>query len=140
MTNKQIKKHKESLCTIIMGINIPENEPENIRLEKLYEVIKKLQKLADDVCACKYYGTALRDISDILDETKERIFPSKNELQTKKYAELEDIYKEICRNIYNALQTEEMFNACVSAKWSCFCAAVAAIAACVSIVLVFIVG
>jgi hypothetical protein len=52
-----------------------------------------------------------------------------------------DSINAITQNIHTALQTEMMFNACVFAKWSCFCAAVAAgislitaIAACVSIV------
>ena len=41
----------------------------------------------------------------------------------------------ITRNIHIVLQTEEMFNACVFAKWSCLWAAVAAIAACISVIL-----
>lgn len=38
------------------------------------------------------------------------------------------------QNIYNYLQTNMMLNACISAKRSCFWAAIAAIAACISIV------
>ena len=47
---------------------------------------------------------------------------------------------DITRNIHITLQTEEMFNACVFAKWSCFWAAIAAIAACISVVLVLFFG
>ncbi len=36
-------------------------------------------------------------------------------------------------NIYMVLQTEMMLNACVSAKWSCLFAAIAAIVACISV-------
>jgi hypothetical protein len=135
MTNRQIKKHKEELRTITMGINIQENEPLDKRLKKLYEAIDKLQNLADVVNACKYYGTALRDISSILDVVKGREFNA-YEIGTLKqrWAACEDIYKEIYRNIYYTLQTEMMFNACVSAKWSCRWAATAAIAAFISIV------
>jgi hypothetical protein len=43
---------------------------------------------------------------------------------------------QINSTIYDAIQTEEMFNACVSAKWSCFWAAIAAIASCISVLLV----
>jgi hypothetical protein len=41
----------------------------------------------------------------------------------------------VTSNIHIVLQTEMMFNACVSAKWSCFFAAFAAIAACISVIL-----
>jgi hypothetical protein len=39
------------------------------------------------------------------------------------------------QNIYNYLQTEMMSDSCNKAKWACFWAAVAAIVACVSIIL-----
>jgi hypothetical protein len=42
---------------------------------------------------------------------------------------------ELTNNINNTLQTKMMFNACTSAKWSCFFAAVAAIVACISVIL-----
>jgi len=38
-------------------------------------------------------------------------------------------------NIHTYLQSEMMFNACVFAKWSCFWAAVAAIVACIGVIL-----
>lgn len=136
MTNQEIKKHKGELVTITAGLNIAENEPLGQRLRKLYEGIKKLQSLADVVGACKYYGEALRDIDQILGVVKEK--PSNAyEIDTLKqrFARCEDIYKEIYHNIHYTLQTEEMFNACVFAKWSCFCAAVAAIVACIGVIL-----
>jgi hypothetical protein len=136
MTNRQIKKHKKELCTIIREINIPENEPLDERLKKLYKVIDKLQNLADVVDACKYYGTALRDINEILNVVKGKNFNAYAIDQLKqRCAACEDIYKEIYRNIDYTLQREMMFNACVSAKRSCFYAALAAIFAFISIVL-----
>jgi hypothetical protein len=51
-----------------------------------------------------------------------------------------EFINEIIRHIHIVLQTEEMFNACVFAKWSCLFAAIAAIAACISIVLVLFFG
>ncbi len=39
------------------------------------------------------------------------------------------------RSIHTVLQTETMLNACGSAKWSCFWAAIAAAVACISVVL-----
>ncbi len=48
----------------------------------------------------------------------------------------DEVYEELSRNIYYALHTEEMFNACVSAKWSCFWAFIAALAGCISVLLV----
>ena len=47
-----------------------------------------------------------------------------------------DFINEITRNIHTVLQSEMMFNACTSAKRSCFWAAVAAIVACISVILV----
>ena len=43
-------------------------------------------------------------------------------------------WREAVENAHRFLQTQMMLNACVSAKRSCFWAAVAAIAACISIV------
>jgi hypothetical protein len=40
--------------------------------------------------------------------------------------------------IHDMLQTEMMLNACVYAKWSCICAAVAAIVACISVILPYV--
>ena len=42
--------------------------------------------------------------------------------------------------IQTVLQTEMMLNACVSAKRSCFWAAIAAIAACISVILTLCLG
>ena len=44
-------------------------------------------------------------------------------------------WREAVENAYRFLQTQMMLNACVSAKRSCFWAAIAAIAACVGVVL-----
>ena len=45
-----------------------------------------------------------------------------------------DSINAITRNIHTVLQTDMMLNACIAAKRSCFLAAIAAIAACISIV------
>ncbi|MCJ7730183.1 MAG: hypothetical protein MUO27_09950 [Sedimentisphaerales bacterium] len=47
-----------------------------------------------------------------------------------------NIINEISSNIHIVLQTEMMFNACIFAKRSCFWAAIAAIASCISVLLV----
>jgi hypothetical protein len=47
-----------------------------------------------------------------------------------------DSIKDKCINsLHAAVQTEMMFKACSYAKWSCFCAAVAAIVSCISVLL-----
>jgi hypothetical protein len=47
-----------------------------------------------------------------------------------------DSIKDKCINsLHNAIQTEMMIKSCSYAKWSCFCAAVAAIASCISVLL-----
>jgi hypothetical protein len=48
-----------------------------------------------------------------------------------------DSIKDKCvKSLHAAIQTEMMIKSCISAKWSCFWAAVAAIVACISVVLV----
>lgn len=133
MTNTEIKKNKRKLAAINKEVNIGETMQLKERLERLCGGIKKLQHLADIVCATKYLGTALKFTEGQL------------KIANSTYSELcvlpdnidvcQRIYNELCHNIYYALQTEEMFNACVFAKWSCFCAAVAAIVACISVIL-----
>lgn len=47
-----------------------------------------------------------------------------------------DSIKDKCINsLHTAIQTEMMFKSCAYAKWSCFCAAVAAIVTCISVLL-----
>jgi hypothetical protein len=136
MTNQEIKKHKEELVTIKMGFSIAGNMSFTQRLKKLGEGIEKLQNLADVVGAYEYLGTGLKDIDEMLTlaEQKQVEFQG-TPLLIQKCAEYETICKEIHDNILYKLQTEMMLNACVFAKWSCLCAAVAAIAACVTVIL-----
>ena len=48
-----------------------------------------------------------------------------------------DSIKDKCiKSLHNTIQTEMMIKSCISAKWSCFWAAIAAIVACISVVLV----
>lgn len=47
----------------------------------------------------------------------------------------QEFINEIIRNIHIVLQSEMMLSACSFAKWSCFGAAMAALAACISVVL-----
>jgi hypothetical protein len=141
MTNQEIKKHKEELVTIITGLKMVKNETGEQRLIRLGEGIKKLQNLADIVGACKYLGTGLRDIDEMITFAEKEQFPfQQTNILLEKCAGYETICKEIQDNILYKLQTEMMFNACVSAKWSCFFAAVAAVAACISVLLVLFCG
>jgi hypothetical protein len=138
MTNKEIKKYNQELAAINKEVNIGETMQLKERLERLCGGIKKLQNLADVVCATKYLGTALKFTEGQLKTASSThselcILPDNIDV-------CQRIYNELCHNIYCALQTEEMFNACVFAKWSCFCAAVAAIAACISVLLVLFCG
>ena len=133
MTNKEIKDYKQKFADIKKDVNIAEKEQLKERLKKLYEGIKQLQNLADVVRANKYLGTDLKAIDELVATIEQNLYSEC--LFREKIALCEEIYKELCHNIYYALQTEEMFNACVSAKWSCFWAAVAAIAACIGAII-----
>lgn len=136
MTNQEIKKHKEDLVTIKTGLNIVGTESLAQRLKKLGEGLKKLQNLADVISAYKYLGTGLRDIDGMLTLAEQNQSASQvTPILVEKCAEYETICKEIHDNILYKLQTEMMYNACTSAKWSCFWAAVATILACISVIL-----
>ncbi len=114
MTNKEIEGYKQELCAIC-------------KIDNLEERRKLLVNLAIKLNA---------PIPAILQ------------------AHTLEFINEIIRNIHNSLQTEEMFNACVSAeqscelakqssntaKWACIWAAIAAISACISILLVLFCG
>jgi len=134
MTNKEIKDYKQKFADIQKDVNKAEKEQLKERLKKLYEGIKQLQSLADVVCATKYLGTDLKATDQLCATKEQNLSPYESQFR-ENIALCEEIYKELCHNIYYVLQTEEMFNACVSAKWSCFWAAVAAIAACISVLL-----
>ena len=135
MTNKEIKDYKQKFADIKKDVNIAEKEQLKERLIKLYEGIKRLQNLADVVCATKYFGTDLRDIDNFIATTPQN-YGYLYDLYIQKIALCEEIYKALCHNIYYVLQTEEMFNACVLSKWSCFWAFIAALAGCISVLLV----
>ena len=48
-----------------------------------------------------------------------------------------DSIKDKCiKSLHTSIQTEMMIKSCIFAKWSCFWAAVAAIVACISVILV----
>ena len=134
MTNREIKQHKDDLATILKELRYEEETKLGQHIQKLAHGVKKLQKLSEVIGARRYLGTGLGRMDAILACTEREAgekysgFDAKNESET-----YECICKEISDNILYKLQTEMMFNACVSAKWSCLCAAVAAIAACISI-------
>jgi hypothetical protein len=117
MTNKEIEKHKQDFAGIknefYKAIEILKSAD---RLKKLSKEIRNAQKLASDIGAFKgFYLT--RSDTDI-DKTAESgcmggAFVIENIDACVK------IFNELCGNIYYALQTEEMFNASVSAEQSC---------------------
>jgi hypothetical protein len=52
-----------------------------------------------------------------------------------------DSIKDKCiKSLHTTIQTEMMIKSCISAKWSCFWAAIAAIVSCISVVLVLFCG
>jgi hypothetical protein len=123
MKNREIEKYKKELVKITKELDIAKNEHLGPWLEKLQKGVKEIQKLADDVSTYKYYQGQLPDDNDLVTCSL-----------------CEKVYMEIYHNIHCTLQTEEMFNACVFAKRSCRWAAVAAIAACISVILVLFYG
>jgi hypothetical protein len=125
MTNKEIKEIKQELYKI-------QSEPE---ISKQLEPLKFLANKIGASIPLIYVSrpaptTIIREIKNEPDEV--------SVVDTSKVCPLEDepLVNEIIRNIHTVLQTEVMFNTCVLAKWSCFWAAIAAIASCISVLLV----
>ena len=132
MTNREIKKYKQRLATIVRKFNEPplENETIEQQLRKKDSIVGDFQELAIDIDAPAHLGHEIRDLRQMLTEAWEK------KSGGEKLAAIGAIGKLYYQNIIYALQTEMMFNACVFANRSCFWAAVAAIAACISVVLV----
>ena len=147
MTNREIERYKNQLTEIMKEHKLEKSECLVKYLKKLADSIMKLQELSETVGARSYIGIGLSDLDVILksDEKDLQKFTGNIGRRDNYIA----IIKEISNNITYKLNTEMMFNACVSAqesselarrscniaKWSCIFAAIAAIAACVSIVL-----
>jgi hypothetical protein len=133
MTNKEIEKYKKKLAEINNEVN-KETPNEKERAGSIIRGLIKLQELADIVCAKKYFGADLK----IIEQSIAKMYFNSSDISyfKDKIVIYDNEYKELSHSIYYSLHTEEMFNACVYAKWSCFWAAIAAIAACISVLLV----
>ena len=132
MTNREIEKCKNECAAILKELWYEKGAKLDQHASKLVNGIKKLQKLSEVVNARKYMGTGLHDMDSIVTQAGQ-MGGFGGVILRDKCEEYERICKEISDNILYKLQTEMMFNACVSAKWSCVYAALAAIAACISI-------
>lgn len=148
MKNNEIEKYKNEHANIVKQILFDNNQCEYYL--QLANGIKKLERLAETVDARKYIGIELHDIDSFMISVKKNAESNVNNVTLKqKCSAYKDIIKEISDNITYKLQTEMMLNACVSAeksselakqscglaKWSCFFAGIAAIAACIGIIL-----
>jgi hypothetical protein len=122
MTNKKIEKLKQELHEIQ---GIPEISEQ---FERVQEFVKRIGALIPHKSATVSMG--IRTNSD----------GTKQFARSSSTAEKKAFIDETIRNIYTMLQTEMMFNACIFAKHSCFWAAIAAIVACISTILVLFCG
>ena len=136
MTNKEIKEYKQKLSEIVAKFNEPLVESETIEqeLKKKDSTIGELADLAREIRSPLFIGIEIRDIRQLLEEAY------KKKIDGDKLTAVGALFKISYQNILYSLQTEMMFNACISAKHSCFWAAVAAIVAFISVVLVLFCG
>ena len=136
MTNREIKKYKQRLATIVRKFNEPpiENETIEQQLRKKDSIVGDFQELAIDIDAPAHLGQEIQDLRQMLTEAYEK------KSDGEKLAAVGAVGKLHYQDILYALQTEMMFNACVFAYRSCFWAAIAAIAACISVILVLFCG
>ncbi len=122
MISKEIEKLKQELYEIQCIPDI------NTQLEHLQEFAKRIGALMP----CKSHTGGVEHRENSNGTIRNAYISTPADKKT-------FIDKTIC-NIYTMLQTEMMFNACIFAKHSCFWAAIAAIAACLSVILVLFYG
>jgi len=136
MTNQEIKEYKQKLTEIVARFNEPLVESGTItqELKRKDSIIGEFQDLARDIGSPAFLGIEIRDMHKMFEEAREK----KNDREM--LATIEALGKIHYQNILYSLQTEMMFNACIFAKRSCFWAAVAAIVALISVVLVLFCG
>jgi len=131
MTNREIKKYKQRLAAIVVKFNELTVGSDTIeqQLKKGDSIVGEFHELAMDIGAPRLLGKKNRDLYQMFMDAFEK------EVDRDKVVAIEEVGNLYYQDILYALQTEMMFNACVFAKWSCFCAAVAAIVACISVIL-----
>jgi len=121
MTNEKIVKYEQELTELSKAVNELRTVEEGVKrhsdLKRLYQ---QLQTLAAKV------GAPLSSANILNTDIK---------IGQSYSASVESQIGELINNIHNTLQTKMMLNACVFAKWSCLFAAVAAIVACISVIL-----
>jgi hypothetical protein len=111
MTNKEIKKMIQEVYEIQSELNI------NKQFDLVKDFTQRVGALSPQQMV--YFGVVNGQLQNAMTYEDKKKYTS-----------------ESIRNIYLMLHTEEMFNACVYAKRSCFWAAIAAIASCISVLLV----
>lgn len=131
MKKHKIKEHKNNLQTILKKINnFPQaNHSSNPSVEARYDFLKKIrmEELVPFACelgACYFVSYDLA-ILELKDQDIHRSL-----------ALVEGNIAQIISNIHLALETESAVINIKTAKWSCFWAAIAAIAACISTLLI----
>ncbi|MGD0596933.1 MAG: hypothetical protein ABSA64_05350 [Sedimentisphaerales bacterium] len=137
MTSEEIREYKNELWKIVKNFNERVSDLTDKELyDKRSSIYKQIISLADKVGASKCIGAGYFNIEKSVRES-----PG-DDLAVVSGA-LESMITEIIAGINDTLQTEAMLNACASAeqssktaKWSCFWAAIAAIASCISVLLV----
>lgn len=134
MTNKEIEKYKQRLRDIVKQSNeLRLNNIENEQKAKLLDnIVGNYHELAIDACVPVQFDKEIIDLKNILEKALEE-----NSIG-EQLKVLEAITKLYYQNILYTLNTEMMYNACVSAeesselaRKSCRWAAVAAIVACI---------
>lgn len=86
--------------------------------------IKELQK----------FLSKIRNNTEGLEAKDFETWIKKSDIQVQT-AGMDNIKHKCIQAVHTELQTETMLYACILAKWSCFCAAIAAIVACISVIL-----
>lgn len=120
---KEIEKNEQELIRLTKELNNCGADWRQ-RCEQLSAIHVDLKSLASSVGASLVLGATILNVENV----------DGSDAQSQ-CVRLEAFIGELLNNMHYTLQTEMMLNACISAKRSCFWAAVAAILACFSVIL-----
>jgi hypothetical protein len=96
---------------------------------------KEIKKIKQEVCEIQTKSPS-KELSERIIQLAKEIGASLPHWAAGGDSDQRNIINQTSQNVHIVLQTEMMFNACIFAQRSCFWAAIAAIASCISVLLV----
>lgn len=122
MSRNKTKEYNRRLIELTKKLNACPDDDWKLRYQQLENIYVNLKSLATEIPASRILGANILSVDTVGGITDQE-----------ECIRLEAFIGELHHNIHYTLQTEIMLKTCVIAGWSCLGAAIAAIAACISI-------